>query len=432
MVILVVVRFGRGNHWYFALWSQKYKMKRHEMKLESNTTQHTFVSISSPLSDPSKCSKQHTSLSFPLFSFLLVSFALVVVFLVCLSHDNTKKTKSVTQCCLFAFCLHVFSVLAVLVPISDDVVFCASQQHSKRNRVVLCFFLERNKQTNLQQFNDFGVSFSFYDVNWRCSILLIVFWFVLLCVVFFWQKLNSDNSFRFFVVICGKFKNHIKTVHELGAIFFNLLLNCKYFCLVETVITSGPHTHTHTPYLSCFPQQQLFFLFVTEEKLLCCVVLCCTMWENLSFFEPFAQFLEIGGCFCFCFCFDFWDNLWQCFCSQKAIHPISKKERNSNTPKKNQKRDNTMYFFFALSLVWKPFPLNLTKKAHIFFGFFVHFVIFCVFFLFSSHSCFLFFVMFLCLFSLQEQEFCGKYHFGVVVTLFSWQFTLMLFPKVPL
>ena len=112
--------------------------------------QHTFVSISNPLADSSKRLKQHTSLSFPLFSFLLVSFALVVVFLVCLSHDNTKKTKSVTQCCLFAFCLHVFSVLAVLVPISDYVVFCASQQHSKRNRIVLCFFFGKktNKRTS--------------------------------------------------------------------------------------------------------------------------------------------------------------------------------------------------------------------------------------------------------------------------------------------
>ena len=129
--------------------------------------------------------------------------------------------------------------------------------------------------------------------------------------------------------------------------------------------------HTHTPCLSCFPQQQLnwenkfFFLF------LCQWINCCfyTMCEHLSFWTLLPVFWKLEGFLSFCFCFYFWDYLSKYFCSKKAIHPINKKERNSNiTTKKNQRKGNTIYFFLCIChWIEKPisFDFDTRQTTHI-------------------------------------------------------------------
>ena len=166
--------------------SKNTKWKRRKMKLESNT-QHIFFSFHpkkkthlSPfqtlfLTLFQTLKTTHKSFFPSFFCFCWVRFALVVIFPVCLSHGNAKKkmvtiktqnfkTKAsspvpfliflavvdqVLHVVNLPFVLHVFSVLAVLVSISDFVVFslCFSATLEKEIELVLCFFFGK-KQTN--------------------------------------------------------------------------------------------------------------------------------------------------------------------------------------------------------------------------------------------------------------------------------------------
>ena len=161
VVIVVVVRFGRGNHWYFALWSQKYKMKRHEMKLESNTTQHIFFSFH-PKKTTHIC--LHFKPSFWLFQMLKTThksfFSSFFVFVgelctcrcfpclfVTWQYKKNKKRHPVLFICLLSSCF--FCSCCPCSHFWSCWFLCFSATFKKKsNCFVLFFWKETNKRTS--------------------------------------------------------------------------------------------------------------------------------------------------------------------------------------------------------------------------------------------------------------------------------------------
>ena len=211
------------------------------------------------------------------------------------------------------------------------------------------------------------------------------------CVVCSYKNWILTILFDFSLLFVTNSKITSKQCMSLAQYFSICSWIVNTFVWLKQSSHQAPHTHTHTHHVYLVSHnnnwtEKIHFSFFLWQRRNCCVVL-----HNVGepfLFEPFAQFLEIGGCFCFCFCFDFWDHLWQCFCSQKAIHPINKKERNSNTPTKNQKKTTQCIFFLHCHWFENHF-LWLWQRKHIYFLAFLFILLFFAsFFLFSSHSCF--------------------------------------------
>ena len=171
---------------------------------------------------------------------------LFLVFLVVVDH--------VLLVVFLPFVLHAFSVLVVLVSISDFVVFClcfSTTIEKEKLTLVLFLFLVWNKQTHLQQLNNFGMPFLLspnqvaFDQTVNCvfDILSCCFWLVL-------TKKNKFWFFWFLIGICNKYKNHIKTVHK-----FDAILTISSWIYLEILVFGwnshhiGQHTHTHTMFI---------------------------------------------------------------------------------------------------------------------------------------------------------------------------------------
>ena len=136
----------------------------------------------------------------------------------------------------------------------------------------------------------------FRQIKWRFTILLIVFYFVLLCLACSYKKPKVlILFFRFLIGVCYKYKNYIKTVHKFDIIFFQSALEStwKYLCLVETVITLD-NTHTHHVYLVSHNNNWIekihFSSFFLCQWRNCCFSQCASTVLFQQFFENWQVF----------------------------------------------------------------------------------------------------------------------------------------------